>query len=139
MVWVGQSAKALGFVLAKIGLSGNLSPISGNFIRMITALIVIWVITIIQGQFKSTLSKVLNNPRAVWKIVGGAFSGPFVGVSLSLFALQHTSIGVASTLMALPPLFLLPVDYFIFKEKFGWGAIVGTLMALLGVGILFLA
>ena len=134
----GAVGQALGFVLAKIGLTGNLSPISGNFIRMITAMIVIWIITIIQRQFTSTVSQAMNNPRAVWKIVGGAFSGPFVGVSLSLFALQHTSIGVASTLMALPPLFLLPVDYFIFKEKFGWGAIVGTFMALIGVGILFL-
>ena len=72
-------------------------------------------------------------------IAGGAFSGPFLGVSLSLFALQNSTIGVASTLMALSPIFLIPVDYFYFKERFGWGAVVGTFVALAGVGILFLA
>lgn len=134
----GAAGQALGIVLAKIGLTGNFSPISGNYIRMITAMVVIWAITIIQKQFSSTISQVLTNPKAVWKIIGGAFLGPFIGVSLSLFALQHTSIGVASTLMALSPLFLLPVDYCYFKEKLGWGAIVGTCLALIGVGILFL-
>ncbi len=134
----GAAGQALGFVLAKIGLTENFSPISGNYIRMIIALIVIWAITIIQKQFSSTISQALSNPKAVWKIIGGAFSGPFIGVSLSLFALQQTSIGVASTLMALPPLFLIPIDHFYFKEKFGWGAIVGTFLALGGVGILFL-
>jgi len=74
----------------------------------------------------------------LWAILGGAFSGPFLGVSLSLFALQNTSIGVASTLMALPPIFLLPVDAFYFHEKIGWGSILGTLVAITGVALLFL-
>ena len=64
--------------------------------------------------------------------------GPVLGVSLSLFALQHTSVGVASTLIALPPIFLIPIEYHFFKERFGWGAIAGTILAMIGVGILFL-
>ncbi|MCJ7718115.1 MAG: DMT family transporter, partial [Anaerolineales bacterium] len=134
----GATGQALGLVLAKNGLGGSFSPISGNFIRMITAMIVIWLITIIQRQARLTIQKAVDNPSALWKIMGGAFSGPFLGVSLSLFALQHTSIGVASTLMALPPIFLIPVDYFYFKEKFGWGAIAGTAIAMLVVTVLFL-
>jgi drug/metabolite transporter (DMT)-like permease len=134
----GAIGQALGFVLAKVGLSDNFSPISANYIRMITAMVVIWVVTAIQKKLSATISQVISNPTAMWRIIAGAFSGPFVGVSLSLFALQHTSIGVASTLMALPPLFLLPVDHFYLKEKIGWGAIAGTILALVGVGILFL-
>jgi drug/metabolite transporter (DMT)-like permease len=34
---------------------------------------------------------------------------------------------------------LLPVSHFAFKEKVGWQAIVGTLLAIAGVAILFLA
>jgi drug/metabolite transporter (DMT)-like permease len=41
--------------------------------------------------------------------------------------------------MALPPVIILPVSYFVFKEKVGWQAIVGTLLAIAGVAILFLA
>ena len=134
----GAIGQALGFVLAKVGLSDNFSPISAKYIRMITAMVVIWVLTAFQRKVSATISQVISNPNTMWKIIAGAFSGPFVGVSLSLFAIQHTSIGVASTLMALPPLFLLPVDYFYLKEKISWGSIAGTILALVGVGFLFL-
>jgi len=40
--------------------------------------------------------------------------------------------------MALPPVLILPVSYFIFKEKIGWQAIAGTIVAIAGVAILFL-
>jgi drug/metabolite transporter (DMT)-like permease len=55
-----------------------------------------------------------------------------------LLAIQNTQVGIASTLMALPPVFLLPVGYFVFKERFGWQAITGTALAMAGVGLLFL-
>jgi drug/metabolite transporter (DMT)-like permease len=134
----GATGQGLGVVLAKLGLDGGFSPISANFIRMVTAMIVIWVATLVQKKFKYTVNKVISNPKALWGIIIGAFSGPFLGVSLSLFALQHTSIGVASTLIALPPIFLLPVEKFYFKEKIGWGAVAGTMIAMVGVGVLFL-
>jgi drug/metabolite transporter (DMT)-like permease len=34
---------------------------------------------------------------------------------------------------------ILPVSYFLFKERIGWQAIVGTLLAIVGVAVLFLA
>jgi drug/metabolite transporter (DMT)-like permease len=131
------TGQGLGFVLAKSGLGDEYSPISANFIRMVTAFVVIWMIALLQGKIRSTLREIEKNPRARWAILGGAFTGPFLGVTLSLFALQNTSVGVASTLMALPPIFLLPVEAFFFKEKIGWGSVVGTVIALLGVGLLF--
>ena len=42
-------------------------------------------------------------------------------------------------LMALPPVIVLPISYFVFKEKVGWQAMVGTILAILGVAVLFLA
>ena len=133
---VGQG---LGVVLAKNGLGGGFSPISANFIRMLAAMITIILVTFVQREVRSTIEKSLANPKALLATVGGSFVGPVMGVSLSLFALQHTSIGVASTLVALPPVFLLPIERIVYKERFGWGAIVGTLVALVGVAILFLA
>jgi len=132
---VGQ---AVGFVMSKVGLSGNFSPISGNFIRMFSALIVIWLIAVVRNEVSMTTRKIRQHPTAFWKTIAGAIAGPFLGVSLSLFALQHTSVGIASTLIALPPLFLLPIDRFVFKERLDLGTIAGTLLALCGVAILFL-
>jgi drug/metabolite transporter (DMT)-like permease len=62
-----------------------------------------------------------------------------LGVSSSLLAIQHVEVGIASTLIALTPVIILPISYFVFKEKVGWQAIVGTILAISGVAVLFLA
>jgi drug/metabolite transporter (DMT)-like permease len=61
------------------------------------------------------------------------------GLLSSLFTVQHAEVWVASTLMALPPVIILPISYFAFREKIGWQAILGTILALAGVAVLFLA
>ena len=132
------TGQGVGSVLAKSGLADDYSPLSANFIRMFTAFVAIWLITLFQRRVRTTLQEIKKNPQASGAILGGAFTGPLLGVTLSLYALQKTSIGVASTLMALPPIFLLPLEAYVFKEKVSWGSIVGTIVALLGVGILFI-
>ena len=132
------SGQAAGLVLAKNGLWGNFSPISGNVIRMLSAATFMWILAAGKGEIKETIGSVINDRRGLYLTILGAFTGPFIGVSLSLLALQHTKVGVASTLMSMPPVILLPVGYFYFKEKFGWGAIIGTIIAILGVSMLFL-
>jgi len=133
---VGQ---ALGMVLAKPGLAGDFPAISGNAIRMITAATAMWLLTLAQHQGRNTLQTLATRPRSLAFILGGMIFGPFVGVSLSLYAVQHTNVGVASTLTALPPIFMLPIGYFVFRERFGWGAVAGTLLAIAGVALLFLS
>ncbi len=132
---IGQ---ATGLVLSKQGLAGGFSPVSGNMIRMLAAVATLWLITALQGQAGSTLRTLRQNPAALRLLLLGSLVGPVVGVSASLLAVQHAEIGVASTLMALPPVFLLPVGYFVFKERFGWQAVAGTLLAISGVALLFL-
>jgi drug/metabolite transporter (DMT)-like permease len=48
-------------------------------------------------------------------------------------------LGETAMLMALPPVIILPISYFVLKEKIGWQAILGTALAITGVAILFLA
>ena len=40
--------------------------------------------------------------------------------------------------MALPPVVMLPISYFFYKEKLNWQSILGTLVAIGGVALLFL-
>lgn len=61
-----------------------------------------------------------------------------MGVTLSLLAIQHIAVGIASTLMALTPIFLLPLSHFLFRERIGWPAILGTIVATGGVALMFL-
>lgn len=130
--------QSLGLVLARQGLGESFSPLSGNLIRMSSAALAMWLLTIFQGQVGQTIQAVRREPGALRLMLVGAFAAPFLGVWLSLVAIQNAELGVASTLMALPPVLLLPVSYFLFKERFGWQAVAGTLLAMSGIAILFL-
>lgn len=132
---LGQSS---GLVTARIGLVGDYPALSGTLIRMVAAALVLWIITLLQGQAKRTFMRVRENSRAFKFILAGAFFGPTLGVTLSLFAIQRIPVGVASTLTALPPIFLLPIGYFVFHERFGWQVVAGTFVTILGVSLLFL-
>jgi drug/metabolite transporter (DMT)-like permease len=135
---LAATGQALGLVLSKQGMAGDFSPFAGNAIRMLAAMAAFWLVTFIQRQGKATVQAVRMHPSALTLLAIGALVGPVLGVSASLLAVQHAEIGVASTLMALPPVFLLPISYFVFKERFGWQTIVGTLIAIAGVALLFL-
>ncbi len=131
--------QATGLVLSKQGMSGDFSPFQANAIRMLAAVLFVWIWAGIEGKAGSTVRSLNGKPRVLGLLALGAFVGPVLGVSSSLFAIQHAEIGVASTLMALTPVILLPISYFVFREKIGWQAVFGTVLAIAGVAILFLA
>ena len=131
--------QAIGLVLSKQGMLGEFSVFQANAIRMLAAVVFIWILTAFESKVTATFSALREKPRVLGLLALGALLGPVLGVSSSLLAVQHAEIGVASTLMALPPVIILPISYFVFKEKIGWKAIVGTLLAIAGVAILFLA
>jgi len=134
----GALGQALGLIFSKEGLRGDFSALSGNVIRLIAATITIWAFTVFRGQASNTLAVLRAKPGALRTIVGGAVAGPFLGVWLSLIAVQNAPVGVASTLMSFPPILLIPLGWLIFKERITQRAIVGTVLALAGVAVLFL-
>jgi drug/metabolite transporter (DMT)-like permease len=55
-----------------------------------------------------------------------------------LWRQNYPKLGELAMQMSLPPVIILPVSYFAFKEKIGWQAVMGTILAIQGVAILFL-
>jgi len=132
---IGQ---ATGLVFSKQGMFGNFSPISANVIRMLAAVIALWLITFMQREAGKTIQTLKENPSALQLLALAALIGPVIGVSLSLLAVQNTAVGIASVLTSLSPIFMLPISHFYFKEHLGWQAVAGTILAMIGVAILFL-
>ena len=130
--------QVVGLMLSRQGMIGDFSVFQSNTIRMLAATVVIWLWTVLEGQTRSTFQELRAKPHVVGWLALGAMIGPVLGVSASLLAVQHAEIGVASTIMSLTPVILLPISYFVFKERIGWQAIAGTLLAITGVAILFL-
>lgn len=134
----GAVGQAGGLVLSKIGLADGFPALSGNLIRLLAAMALIWLLALVNRQLISTYRTVRAHLRAAMLLTGGAILGPVVGVWLSLVAIQNTNIGVASTLSSLMPIFLIPISYVVFKERVTRQAIIGTLVAFVGMVVLFM-
>ncbi len=132
----GALGQSVGLVFSKFGLVGGFPPISANLIRVTAGVLALLLYFGLRGSLRSTLGT-LRDGRATAFIGLGAVTGPVLGVVLSLIAITKASMGVAATLMSLSPVILLPVSHFVFKEKIGGHAILGTLLALAGAAALF--
>ena len=106
-------------------------PYIGEIAALLTSLCFSATSTLFTLAGRQVGSVVVNRVRLILAVA-------FLAVTFSLFAIQRTEEGVASTLMALPPVLLLPVSRVLFKERIGWQAVAGTLLAMAGVAILFL-
>lgn len=134
----GAVGQALGAVAAKKGLWGEFPTLSALVIRVFVGAAGVWVFTLLRGKGRETYQQITQDSTALRFTILGTLFGPLTAVGLSLVAIKYTSVGIASTLIALPPIFLLPISYFMFKERISRRAIMGTVVALLGVGIIFL-
>ena len=128
---------ALGLVISKRGLVGDFPSLSAALIRMVVAAGVIWLLTLAQGQVGATWPA-LRDKKVRLFIAGGALTGPFIGVWLSMVAVQRTHVGIASTLMALSPIIIIPLVHWVFHEKITPRAVADTVIALAGATIIFL-
>jgi drug/metabolite transporter (DMT)-like permease len=96
-----------------------------------------WSLALAQKQVGLT-GRVLRERRTMFLIAGGALTGPTLGVWLSMVAIQYAPVGIASTLMALPPVILIPLERWLFHERVSPRAVVGTGIALAGAAALFM-
>ena len=126
---VGQG---LGLVLSKLGMNyyeagvpadmdavDDLLPFASTFIRAIAGSLGFLCIMALQKEFHTL-------PVA------------FIGVSLSLMAVQYTEAGIASTLMALTPVLIIWPAHILFKQEVKPFEIVGAIISVIGASLFFL-
>lgn len=133
----GALGQALGLIFAKKGLAGDFPALSGVMVRMLVAMLVMWLLALAYGQIGKTF-EIFTNRKALRAVASGSVVGPFIGVWLSLIAIQISFVGVASTLMALTPIIMLPISKWGYKERISRWAVAGTLVSMVGVAIIFL-
>lgn len=135
---LAQLCQQANLVMSKQGLAGGYPALSGVMIRMLVGMVAIWLLAVVQKEALRTIRRVRADGRAAAAIFGGAFTGPFLGVWMSMIAVQSSRVGVASTLMALTPVISLPMVHFVLKEHISRRAILGTLIAMCGVALMVL-
>jgi drug/metabolite transporter (DMT)-like permease len=132
----GALGQAGGLVLSKLGM-GSYDPVAATEVRVIAAIGgYALLLAVVRGWPR--VGGALRDRRGLGFAALGAFFGPFLGVSLSLFAVRHTLAGVAASIMALQPVLVIPLVVILHRERVGAGGVAGALVATAGVGLLFL-
>jgi uncharacterized membrane protein len=134
---IAALGQGLGLVLAKQGLQGDLDTLSATILRMVPAALALWIYALFSGHILSTL-KAVAHKKALAATIGGTIFGPFLGVWLANIAVKNTQTGIASTLLATVPILIIPMVIIIHKTKPSLRAIIGTVIAFIGIAAIFL-
>lgn len=140
--------QGLGLVLSKIGMNHYeasittpcepwMLPFFANFFRCIAGIIGFSILLHFREGF-SSLRKSMTDGKSMTAAVLTTIFGPFVGVGCSLLAVQYTSAGIASTLMALTPIIIILPSWWLFKQPITTKSVIGALISVLGVSLFFL-
>ena len=137
--------QGIGLVLSKIGMDHYepgampdwLIPFSANFLRCVAGIIGFSILLYCREGLKP-LNEALHDSKGMTVATATTIFGPFVGVGFSLMAVQYTSAGIASTLMALTPIIIILPSYWLFHQKITWRSVIGAVISVLGVSLFFL-
>ena len=144
---VGQG---IGLVLSKVGMNfyegaipageelvTDLVPFASTFIRAVTGTVGFLCVMGIQRQFH-TLATSVRDRKGMNAALWATITGPFIGVSLSLMAVQYTEAGIASTLMALTPVLIIWPAHLFFGQQVTFKEVIGACISVIGVSLFFI-
>lgn len=133
---LGALGQAVGLVLSKLGMQGY-DPFASTQIRILAALAGYAVIFAAIRAWGRVFTALKDRPGMAYA-AAGAVAGPFLGVSLSLLAVQHTQTGVAATIMSTTPVLIIPAVLVLRLERVSPRAALGAAVAVGGVALLWL-
>ena len=132
----GAVGQALGLVLSRKGVK-DYDPFAASQIRIMAGIAGFAVLVTVMGRWKN-IRTALTNRQGMKVLTLGSFFGPFLGVSFSLVAVKFTEAGIASTLMAMVPIFIIAPAVVLYKEKVTIAEIIGAVVSVGGVALFFM-
>src|SRR5690554_1158010 len=133
----GAIGQAVGLILSKKGM-GDYNAVAATQIRAIFGFAAFAILVTFMRRWRRVFV-VSADLTSMKSITVGTIFGPFIGVSISLYAVQHTETGIASALMALTPIFIIIPSAIMFKEKITAQQVVGAVISIIGASIFFIA
>ncbi len=132
----GAAGQALGLVLSKLGLK-DYDPFPATQIRIIAGTAGYVFLVTVMSRWKAVLNST-RNKEGMRSTFIGAFFGPFLGVSFSLVAVKYIEAGIASTIMALVPVFIIIPLVVFYKQKVSLAELIGAVVSVGGVALFFI-
>ena len=132
----GAIGQAVGLVLSKYGM-GDYHAFAATQIRIIAGMIGFAIIILALGKGYLVRNAFRNRKGMIGTTIGSVF-GPFLGVSFSLLAVKYAATGVASTIMAIVPILIIPPAVIFFRQKVSTLEILGAFISVGGVTLFFI-
>lgn len=130
--------QAGGYVLSKMALKTGIDPLSATVVRVAAAALVMWTWAALRRDVAPTIAIARGDRAGTLFAAGGAFAGPFLGVTLSLIALQYVEAGVAASITAFFPVLTILIAMRFHQQRITSRLILGALVSVAGVIVLFL-
>ncbi len=132
----GAVGQASGLVLSKYGMK-DYDPFAATQIRIVASIIGFSILVTYLKRWPRVI-EALSHKKAMRGITIGSFFGPFLGVSFSLLAVKYTETGIASTIMAIVPVLIIPPAILIYKQRITVLEIIGAVLSVCGVAMFFI-
>ncbi|MDL2306573.1 DMT family transporter [Desulfovibrio sp. OttesenSCG-928-C06] len=137
MALLSAVALSVSFIIMKQAILLGSGPTWATFYRLACGSLMLILFTIIRGTFIESLRSLKSHPRT-WKLLpSGALVGTF-GIWMSGIAVQNTETAVATTILALQPVVIIPINAIWEKRRPSVRAIVGTLIAFSGIAVMLM-
>jgi len=137
IIWgvIAALCQASAAVISRHALvESGINPLVSTLIRLIGGTLIILPLLFI---FPQPVEK--QSLKSRWKtiiiLILTAFASTYLGIWLQQTALKYTQTGIATTLLATSPLFVLPIAR-LMGEKITIRAIIGVIIALMGIATL---
>jgi len=131
---VSVGAHLAGVLLSKVALR-EVPALEATVVRQAWAVAGLFAWGMASGALRDWVTP-LRDPRVLRTLAAAAFLGTFLGIYLSMLALKLASTGVATTLSATGPLFVLPLSAVFAGERITARASLGALLAVAGIALL---
>ena len=118
-------------ILTKKGLA-EVSTVYATFIRMLAGTVGMLLVGILTHRLGRWVTP-FRNARLIWQFTLAVCVITFGGFWLSIVAFKFTSVAVANSLISTEPIFILPLSAIFLKEKVTLQAVMGAVIATIGV------
>lgn len=134
--FLGAIGQASGLVMSKVGLNTTMNPFYGSEIRLFAGLFGFILLITYLKRWPSIVGSI-KNVKAMSFVTVGGFFGPFLGITLSLFAVQHANPGVVQTIVSINPVLIIPFAMWLYHDKITLREAIGAIVAVIGVSLFF--
>lgn len=122
------------FIIAKPALE-SVSAIEATLIRMAAGTLGLLLLGLVTGRLGAWVVP-LKDAGLAGRFLVAVCVVTFGGFWLSLLAMKHLDVSMATPLISTEPLFVLPLAALMLKEKITWRALAGTVATIAGIALL---